>query len=216
MRLRNKNWTKDFIEENLKFLITTEEKINPTKFFLKKQDTFLEIGCGKGQFAINQAIQNSNKNFIAMEKESTVIGVALKKALNKENFDLNNLLFLNKFAENLLDIFEENSLKGIFLNFSDPWPKAKHYKKRLTYLTFLEIYWQLLENNGIIEIKTDNDQLYNFSLDQIKESKFKILYNTSDLYSNKDLLKDNIATEYEQKFHSIGKKINKIIIKKEV
>ncbi|ALD65993.1 tRNA (guanosine(46)-N7)-methyltransferase TrmB [Spiroplasma cantharicola] len=216
MRLRNKNWTKNFIEENLKYLITTEEKINASKLFSKKQDTFLEIGCGKGQFIIEQAKNKSNKNFIAMEKETTVMGVALKKAINQENFDLKNLLFLNRFAENLLDIFERNSLKGIFLNFSDPWPKAKHFKKRLTYLKFLEIYWDLLADNGIIEIKTDNDQLYDFSLEQIKDSKFKIIYETNDLYSNKEFLKDNIQTEYEQKFYALGKKIKKIVIKKEV
>ncbi|QHX36332.1 tRNA (guanosine(46)-N7)-methyltransferase TrmB [Spiroplasma sp. BIUS-1] len=216
MRLRNKNWTKGYIEENKKHMINVEEKINAKDLFKKNQETYLEIGCGKGQFIIGQAMKSSNKNFIAMEKETTVIGVALKKAINTENFEFKNLLFLNKFAENLLDIFEANSLDGIFLNFSDPWPKSKHYKKRLTYIGFLEIYWNLLKDNGVIEIKTDNDNLYEFSLEQIQESKFKILYNTNDLYAQKDLLKDNIATEYEQRFHSMGKNINKIVIKKEV
>ncbi|AGR41789.1 tRNA (guanosine(46)-N7)-methyltransferase TrmB [Spiroplasma diminutum] len=216
MRLRNKNWTKNYIEENLNKMITLNGKVNPTKVFDKNQDTFLEVGCGKGQFIIGQANKNKDKNYIAMEKETTVIGVALKKAMTTESFDSSNLIFLNRYAENLLDIFEPNSLKGIFLNFSDPWPKAKHYKKRLTYIKFLEIYWELLQDNGIIEIKTDNDKLYDFSLEEIEKSKFKIVYNTNDLYSNDELLKDNIATEYEQKFCSLGKNINKIVIKKEV
>ncbi|AUM62334.1 tRNA (guanosine(46)-N7)-methyltransferase TrmB [Spiroplasma monobiae] len=215
MRLRNKNWTKDYIEQNRRYMITSDKKIDASSLFPQKQDTFLEIGCGKGQFIIGQSLKNKDKNFIAMEKETTVIGVALKKAITTENVDLNNLLFLNKYAENLLDIFESNSLKGIFLNFSDPWPKSKHYKKRLTYIDFLNIYWDLLKDDGIIEIKTDNDNLYEFSLEQIEESKFKLLYNTSDLYSDEEALKDNIATEYEQRFQSMGKNINKIVIKKE-
>ncbi|WP_338985247.1 tRNA (guanosine(46)-N7)-methyltransferase TrmB [Spiroplasma endosymbiont of Diplazon laetatorius] len=216
MRLRNKNWTKDYIDENSKYMITSQKKINASELFEIKQDTFLEIGCGKGQFIIGQSMKNRNKNFIAMEKETTVIGVALKKALNTENIEMTNLLFLNRFAENLLDIFEPNSLKGIFLNFSDPWPKSKHYKKRLTYIDFLNIYWDLLQDEGVIEIKTDNDKLYEFSLEQIQESRFKLLYHTNDLYSNEELVEQNIPTEYEQRFHSLGKNINKIVIKKEV
>ncbi|AUB31147.1 tRNA (guanosine(46)-N7)-methyltransferase TrmB [Spiroplasma floricola] len=216
MRLRNKNWTKNYIEENSKYMINAEKKINIDKLFKKKQDTYLEIGCGKGKFIIEQAIKNKDKNFIAMEKETTVIGVALKKAITTEDFDLTNLLFLNKYAENLLDLFNLNSLNGIFLNFSDPWPKSKSFKKRLTYIDFLNIYWDLLKDNGIIEIKTDNDKLYEFSLEEIAKSKFKLIYNTNNLYSEKELLKDNIATEYEEKFHNLGKNINKIVIKKEV
>ncbi|WP_339021022.1 tRNA (guanosine(46)-N7)-methyltransferase TrmB [Spiroplasma endosymbiont of Atherix ibis] len=216
MRLRNKKWTKDYIKDNLKYMIKIKKKINVDKLFIKKQDTYLEIGCGKGKFIIEQAIKNKDKNFIAMEKETTVVGVALKKAITTENFDLANLLFLNKFAENLLDIFENNSISGIFLNFLDPWPKFKNFKKRLTYIDFLNIYWDLLKDNGVIEIKTDNDKLYEFSLEQIAKSKFKLIYNTNNLYFEKKLLKDNIATEYEEKFCSLGKNINKIVIKKEL
>ncbi|AHI52436.1 tRNA (guanosine(46)-N7)-methyltransferase TrmB [Spiroplasma culicicola] len=214
MRLRNKNWTKDYILENQKYMIETTAKINPKQFFKNEYPIYLEIGCGKGQFAIGNSLKYKNKNFIAMEKETTVIGVALKKAITTIEDDFENLKFLNKFAENLLDIFEPHSFDGIYLNFSDPWPKAKHYKKRLTYIKFLDIYWDLLKDNGIIEIKTDNDKLYEFSLEQINDSRFEMLFNTNNLYSDENNLVDNVATEYEQKFHAMGKNINKIIIKK--
>ncbi|QEH61323.1 tRNA (guanine-N7-)-methyltransferase [Spiroplasma chinense] len=216
MRLRNKNWTKDYIEENSQYMINTNEKINPEKCFENKGKYFLEIGCGKGQFSIQNALKYSQNNYIAMEKETTVIGVALKKAINTFEGEFKNLKFLNKFAENLLDIFEPKSFDTIFLNFSDPWPKSKHYKKRLTYISFLEIYHQLLKDDGYIEIKTDNDKLYEFSLEEIEKSKFELIMNTNDLYSSEKLLENNIPTEYEQKFHSMGKNINKIILKKVV
>ncbi|QBQ07311.1 tRNA (guanine-N(7)-)-methyltransferase [Spiroplasma gladiatoris] len=213
MRLRNKNWTKDFIKENEKHLLNKEEKVNLFKCFKNENNCFLEIGCGKGQFIIDNATKNLNNNYIAMEKESTVIGVALKKALER-NKELHNLKFLNTYAEKLKDLFNKKTFEKIFLNFSDPWPKSKHYKKRLTYKSFLNIYYELLKDNGRLEIKTDNDKLYLFTLEQIDLNMWKIIYNTTDLYKDLKELETNIPTEYEQKFHSLGKNINKIILKK--
>ncbi|AGR40778.1 tRNA (guanosine(46)-N7)-methyltransferase TrmB [Spiroplasma taiwanense] len=215
MRLRNKNWTKEYIKNYNQYVLDSSLINNLENLFKNNYPTFLEIGCGKGKFLISQAIDNQKKNFIAMEKEATVIGVALKKAITTKELELNNLLFLNSYAEKLQDILEPNCLDGIYLNFSDPWPKLRHEKKRLTHLKFLEIYWKLLKKDGFIEIKTDNDNLYNFSLQQIELSNFKLLEKTNDLYKNQRLLKDNVATEYEEKFHKMGKNINKIIIKKE-
>ncbi|AOG60051.1 tRNA (guanine-N(7)-)-methyltransferase [Spiroplasma helicoides] len=211
MRLRNKNWTKDFLEINKQHLIQDNQKININNYFKNEAKVFLEIGCGKGKFIINNAIKNLDKNFIAMEKETTVVGVALKNAISTLGDNFKNIKFLNTFAENLDELFEEETFDGIYLNFSDPWPKTRHYKKRLTYSKFLEVYYKILKKDGKLEIKTDNDNLYSFSLEQLQTSKFKIVYQTNDLYSDLNQLENNIATEYEEKFHSQNKNINKII-----
>ncbi|AVP49462.1 tRNA (guanosine(46)-N7)-methyltransferase TrmB [Williamsoniiplasma luminosum] len=212
MRLRNKKWTHDFLENHAEFLIdwTEDKKINSISFFQNSQPISLEIGSGKGQFLIENALQNPGINFIAMEKEKTVVGVALKKAiqiLGKEK--MANLKFLNKFAENLLMMFEPNSVDQIYLNFSDPWPKTRDAKKRLTHVNFLEIYSQILKPNGILQLKTDNDGLFEFSLEQLKETKnWKLLVETKDLYDDQKLLIGNIPTEYETKFNQLNKNIN--------
>ncbi|ARU92284.1 tRNA (guanine-N(7)-)-methyltransferase [Spiroplasma clarkii] len=130
MRLRNKNWTKDFIAVNQQYMIFNEGVLTPSKLFADpNKPCYLEIGCGKGQFIINNSLTYPERNFIGMEKETTVIGVALKKALTILPSGFSNLKFLNCYAENLLEIFAPNSLAGIYLNFSDPWPKARHAKK---------------------------------------------------------------------------------------
>lgn len=214
MRLRNKRWTDEYIEKNKHKMLDTTHKADLKKIFDNENEVYLEIGCGKGQFSIENAIKYPNRNFIAMEKEKTVIGVALKKALEINSQELNNLYFLNSYAENLENIFEKNSLRGIYLNFSDPWPKSRHYKKRLTYQSFLEVYFKILKENAVIEIKTDNDDLFNFSIEQAKNSKFEVIYSTTDLYNDFEQLANNIPTEYENKFHKMGKNINKLILKK--
>ncbi|AVN60234.1 tRNA (guanosine(46)-N7)-methyltransferase TrmB [Mesoplasma entomophilum] len=221
MRLRNKPWVKEYLENNSKYLIKwdKESKINLADLFENtKQPVHLEIGCGKGNFITNHALKEENINFIGMEKEETVVGVALKKTLTEfkqKNREVTNLKYFNDFAEDLSDIFAPSSIDKIYLNFSDPWPKARHAKKRLTYRTFLDIYANIIKSNGILEFKTDNDGLFAFSLEEISENKnWELIYQTTDLYSDQTALKNNIPTEYETKFHNIGKNINKLIIKK--
>ncbi|AVN64276.1 MULTISPECIES: tRNA (guanosine(46)-N7)-methyltransferase TrmB [Mesoplasma] len=221
MRLRNKPWVKEYLEKNDKYLINwdKETKINLSDLFNnKKQPVHLEIGCGKGNFITNHALKESDINFIGMEKEETVVGVALKKTLaefEQRNKEVTNLKYFNDFAEDLSDIFAPSSIDKIYLNFSDPWPKARHSKKRLTYRTFLDIYANIIKSHGILEFKTDNDGLFAFSLEEIAENKnWELIYQTTDLYSDIEALKNNIPTEYETKFHTAGKNINKLIIKK--
>jgi len=221
MRLRNKNWTKEYIENHQELMINfdSKTKINLQKSFKNKNKVFaLEIGAGKGQFVLQQSLINLETNYVAMEKEQTVVGVALKKVVEKENslnHEISNIKFLNTFAENLTTIFSNGSFDIIYLNFSDPWPKAKHFKKRLTYRSFLDQYFEILTPNGTIEIKTDNDQLFAFSISEIEtHNKFEIIYKTTDLYQDKKALKTNVPTEYETKFHQAGKNINKLILKR--
>ncbi|QVK07005.1 tRNA (guanosine(46)-N7)-methyltransferase TrmB [Mycoplasma mycoides] len=218
MRLRKKNWTDDFLNQHSFYLINYDnKKIDLKQIFLNDNPTCLEIGCGKGQFITTLALKNLNTNYIGMEKSSTITGIALKKSLKEfENQlkEMTNLKYFNNFAEDLSQMFSSDSFNKIYLNFSDPWPKARHYKKRLTYVKFLDIYSDILIKNGYLEFKTDNDSLYNFTIEQLNlTNKWEVVLNTTDLYNNTELLKDNITTEYETKFHLANKNIYKIVIK---
>ncbi|AHI53487.1 tRNA (guanine-N(7)-)-methyltransferase [Spiroplasma sabaudiense Ar-1343] len=215
MRLRNKSWTSAFLKEHNEWLLQPNKlsPISSEKNFNNFKPLSLEIGCGKGQFITQLAKLNPHENFVAMEKEATVVGVALKKTINLDP-DLDNLKFLNHYAENLEDYFLTNSVKKIYLNFSDPWPKSRHAKKRLTFTTFLNTYEKILIPQGEIQIKTDNDKLYEFSLEMVALNNWKILKQSTDLYNDQNLLKDNIPTEYETKFHQLGKNINYLLITK--
>ncbi|UZK64149.1 tRNA (guanosine(46)-N7)-methyltransferase TrmB [Mycoplasma mycoides subsp. capri] len=217
MRLRKKNWTDDFLNQHSFYLINYDnKKIDLNQIFLNSNPTCLEIGCGKGQFITTLALKNLDTNYIGMEKSSTITGVALKKSLKEfenQSKDMSNLKYFNNFAEDLSQMFSSDSFNKIYLNFSDPWPKTRHYKKRLTYVKFLDIYSDILIKNGYLEFKTDNDSLYNFTIEQLSlTNKWKIVINTTDLYNNTELLKDNIPTEYETKFHLANKNIYKIVI----
>ncbi len=182
------------------------------RYFDNSKPIYIEVGMGKGQFIMNNAIAYPNINFIGVEKYPTVILKAFKKFDNLEN-KLTNLKVISDDASNLLNWFNKNSITKIFLNFSDPWPKKRHEPKRLTSKKFTDIYKQLLIKNGTIEFKTDNDGLYQYTLEEWKNTEdFKITYFTDDLYSQKEV-KDNIQTEYETKFHNNGIKIKKIIVK---
>lgn len=221
MRLRNKPWVKEYLKKNEKYLIKWDKssKINLGDLFVNKNHpVHLEIGCGKGKFITRHALHESNINFIGMEKEETVVGVALKKTIaefEQQNCEINNLKYFNDFAEDLSDIFTKASIDKIYLNFSDPWPKVRHAKKRLTHTTFLDIYANIIKSKGLLEFKTDNDGLFVFSLEEIANNKnWDLIYQTTNLYADKEALKNNIPTEYETKFHNLGKNINKLIIKK--
>lgn len=220
MRLRNKKWIKDFLIENSQFLINKEitKKYSIKELFGNNNPTFLEIGCGKGEFISNFALHNKQNNFIALEKEPVICGMAIKKALNTfDNVPIDNLKFCNDFAENLPNILEKNSLEKIFLNFSDPWPKTKSIKKRLTSPLFLDIYIQLLKNNGEVEFKTDNINLFIFTLNEVKKHpQLKIVNSTENLYEDKAMFDGNLTTEYETKFRNLGVSIKKIIFKKQM
>jgi tRNA (guanine-N7-)-methyltransferase len=184
------------------------------KYFNNKNDLCIEIGMGKGNFIINKAIKNPKTNFIGIDLFPTVIMKAIKKYDSLKDKP-KNLKLLSCDASKLLEYFKQKTISTIFLNFSDPWPKAKHEKRRLTSENFLKLYYTLLKDEGTIEFKTDNDKLFSYSLESIPNSKiFNIIYFTKDLYSDKQQLVNNIQTEYEQKFVSINKNINKLISKK--
>ena len=167
----------------------------------------LEIGCGKGSFAVEFAKRNPDRLFLAVEKISDVIVSALEKAYPE---NLSNLRFMVADATWLCDALPEHSVDIIFINFCDPWPKSRHAKRRLTFRAMLELYKKLLTENGRIEFKTDNDDLFDFSVQEFTESGYSIDFITYDLHSEPDA-EQNIMTEYERNFSQKGFKIKKLI-----
>lgn len=168
-----------------------------------KKNTILEIGMGRGTMLTKLALMHPNIEYIGLEKYSTPAYSALKKAidLNLENFHI-----IIGDAINLSTYFK-NKIKTIWLTFSDPWPKKRHYKRRLVYRDFLKIYQNILDKDGVVYFKTDNDMLYQFAIDELKEINAKIIYQTSDLHHcNFEI--ENVFTDYEEKFNKLNKNIN--------
>ncbi len=193
MRMRNPKY-KDEVINNCNFLVTDEV------VFEKNQPLHIEIGMGKGNFILNKAINNPNINFIGIEKYSSVASIAIKKMME---YNLPNLKVIISDIANLGDLLK-NKVDVIYLNFSDPWPKKRHAKRRLTSLYFLDLYDILFKDKCTIVQKTDNDDLFEFSLESLKEKGYKIVEISYDLHSENI---DNIMTEYEEKFSNMGIKI---------
>lgn len=191
------------------------ESLSPSKnYFNDDKELYLEIGCGKGNFIIKKALANPDKNFIAIEGQETVILRALEKTreLAEGGADLSNLKFMLNFVHTMDDLFEEGQLSGIYLNFSDPWPKARHAKRRLTYRERLKDYAWALKDGGFVEFKTDNDALYDSALEEIEATGYEITEQTRDLH-NSDFESRLTTTEYEDRFRERGKNINYVKIK---
>lgn len=210
MRLRNIKGSKEFIEAS-PFVIQTPEdyKGKWSDFFHNDNPLHIEIGMGKGQFIHQLAEQNPDINYIGIEMYSSVLYRALEK---RAETDLNNLYFLRFDAKYLNNIFEKSEVARIYLNFSDPWPKDRHAKRRLTSSLFLEIYDNILNSNGYVQFKTDNRDLFDFSVSTVQESdKWKIHNISYDLHHS-EFLEGNIMTEYESRFVAEGKPICYFII----
>lgn len=170
---------------------------------------YLEIGCGKGQFITTYAAKYPQWNFIAIEGHQSVVLRALEKATEMES---SNIKFLLEYIKDIRDYFDRGELAEIFLNFSDPWPKDRHAKRRLTYGKRLLQYCDVIREGGAIQFKTDNESLFDFTLDQIETAGLKILEISRDLHAS-EFADANITTEYEDKFASTGKNINYVKIR---
>ena len=172
----------------------------------------IEIGMGKGQFLLTLAKENPFINYIGIERYSSVLLRAVEKFDRDEYRELENIRFICMDAKELDKVFAPEEVDKIYLNFSDPWPKARHAKRRLTSKEFLKRYEGILVQHGEVEFKTDNTELFNFSLEQIEEAKgWELLAHTFDLHHNEEMNKGNIMTEYEAKFSAKGQPINKLI-----
>lgn len=177
--------------------------------FSREQPLHIEIGMGKGQFLTQLARQNPDINYLGIEKYTSVLLRAIQK---QEEDPLPNLRFLCFNAEHITDIFAPGETKRIYLNFSDPWPKDRHARRRLTSAEYLKRYHRILSSHGQLEFKTDNRALFDFSVGEIQsDSSWTLTAVTYDLHNDPVLSSGNIMTEYEEKFSSIGNPICKLI-----
>mgnify|MGYP000997655523 CR=1 FL=1 len=215
MRLRHIKGCEDFIsdaKECIREDKAIEQKGKIQDICKEKRPLQIEIGMGKGQFIRNMAIKNPDINFIGIEKYESVLMKAIQRKRNLETEkEIDNLRFLCADARKLAEIFDVCEVDKIFINFSDPWPKDRHANRRLTSPDFLNIYDTILKKDGVIEFKTDNRGLFEYSLEVIKDSKWKLNYCSFDFHSEKES-EGNIMTEYEEKFAGQGNKICKMII----
>ena len=205
MRLKHVKGANEIIESGTYYIDNPEiYKGVWKKLFNNNNPIYIEIGMGKGDFIIENALKYPNINFIGIEKYDSVIVRAIQKS---NELDINNLKIIRMDAANLDSVFDKE-IDLIYLNFSDPWPKDRHAKRRLTSSIFLKIYDSVFKNTKHIIMKTDNDNLFNYSLDSLSNYGYDIVFKTNDLHSLNDV--NNIMTEYEKKFVKQDIKINKL------
>ncbi|ODG90853.1 MULTISPECIES: tRNA (guanosine(46)-N7)-methyltransferase TrmB [Bacillaceae] len=207
MRLRHKPGAADQVKENAHYVIPnpSEQKGKWNEVFQNDQPIHIEVGTGRGRFMVGMAKANPHINYIGIEKYTSVISDALDKLIEAE---VPNLKLLNVDAQKLTDFFEDGEIDRVYLNFSDPWPKVRHEKRRLTYKTFLNMYQQILKNDGEIHFKTDNQDLFEFSIMSMANYGMTMHFLSLDLH-NSDF-EGNIMTEYEEKFSSKGNRIYRV------
>ena len=215
MRLRNIPGAKDAIAESIYVIQNPQEnKGNWDKVFPQNQPVHLEVGMGKGRFLMDMAKLHPEINYIGIEMYDSVLlrAIQKKEALAEEGQELSNLKFMRMDARLLPEVFEKGEVSRIYLNFSDPWPKARHARRRLTSLDFFARYDKILTADGTVEFKTDNRGLFDFSLEQLEECpSFTTQKYTFDLHHEPDMNEGNVLTEYEEKFSSLGNPICKLI-----
>lgn len=217
MRLRNIAGSREVIGESR--FVVKESELNqcPGKWkeiFGNENPVFAEIGMGKGRFLMDMAKLHPDVNFIGIEKYSSVLLRAIQKmeAIEEEGGALPNVRFIRMDAEDIADVFAEGELDRIYLNFSDPWPKERHAKRRLPSRQFLARYDRILKKDGVIEFKTDNRELFDFAVEELAPAGWRVRELTYDLHGDERLCEGNVMTEYEERFSSQGNPICKYII----
>ena len=209
MRLRNVKGAREKISISNSVIDNPRElKGKWYTYFGNDNPIYIEIGMGKGKFIIENAIKNPNINYIGIEKFSSVLVRAIEKKESLEE-NVKNLVFLRFDAEYIEEIFSPEEIGRIYLNFSDPWPKDRHAKRRLTSKEFFARYNNILCKDGVVIFKTDNNDLFDFSLEQVELANWNLLNKTRDLH-NSEYVENNIMTEYEEKFVNEGIKINRM------
>lgn len=207
MRLRHKPWAKDFMVEHPDVVIFEDEKKKDWKeIFGNENPIHVEVGTGKGQFVIGMAKANPDVNYIGIEHFDSVIVSALEKVIEAEK--PSNLRLIRGNGANIEDLFTKGELDRLFLNFSDPWPKTRHAKRRLTHAAFLSRYENVLKKDGEIHFKTDNRKLFEYSL--VSMSQYGMILKDVSLDLHAQMPEDNIMTEYEEKFSAKGQPIYRL------
>ena len=179
------------------------------EFWGNDKEIQIEVGMGKGKFMMGMAKAHPDINYIGIEMYSSVLYRAVQKL---ELEPLENLRYILLDAKDIANVFEKGEVDRIYLNFSDPWPKDRHAKRRLPSRQFLARFDQILKEGGVIEFKTDNKDLFAFAEEEVEPAGWKILEITYDLHNDEKMVEGNIMTEYEEKFSSMGNPIYKYII----
>lgn len=216
MRLRHIKGCEQFVAESESVAHSPEQyRGRWNELFGSENPIELEIGMGKGQFIRKLSGMHPEINYIGLERYETVLMKAIQRK-DREEAEMpeeqrrKNLYFLCEDALRLPELFAPGEVSKIYLNFSDPWPKAGHAHRRLTSPVFMKLYDQVLAPGGCVEFKTDNQGLFEWSLESIPASGWKIIYMTRDLHAEPEAAQ-NVMTEYEEKFSSRGQKINKLV-----
>ena len=209
MRLRNITGCREMIGES-EFVVHEPETMKGKwrEAFGNDHPVYVEIGMGKGRFLMDMARLYPEINFIGIEKYSSVLLRAVEK---QDELQLPNLRFIRMDAENINEVFGKDEVDRIYLNFSDPWPKDRHAKRRLTSRQFFARYDQMLKKEGRVEFKTDNKALFDFSVEEVKKAGWILEECTYDLHNDTRLNEGNVMTEYEKKFSELGNPICKLI-----
>lgn len=212
MRLRNIPGSKETIAASDYVVQNPEaQKGSWKELFGNDHPIQIEVGMGKGRFIMDMARLHKDRNFVGIEMYDSVLLRAVQKREQLEE-ELPNLYFIRMDARNLPEVFEKGEVDRIYLNFSDPWPKDRHAKRRLTSRQFLERYEKILAEGGKVEFKTDNRPLFEFSLEEVKEAGWVLEACTFDLHHEEQMMEGNVMTEYEEKFSQAGNPIHKLII----
>ena len=214
MRLRNIRGSKDVIA-SCPFVVQEPESCRGrwAEVFGNENPIHIEVGMGKGRFLMDMAVLHPEINYIGIEMYDSVLLRAVQKREKLET-ELKNLFFIRMDARQLPEVFAEGEVDRIYLNFSDPWPKDRHAKRRLTSDRFLAVYDKILQPDGIIEFKTDNQDLFRYSLESIPEAGWQVTSHTFDLHHS-DMAEGNVMTEYEAKFSAEGKPICKLTARRD-
>lgn len=209
MRLRNVPGAREVMVEN-QYVFTEPEGMKGTwsEVFNNDNPVRIEIGMGKGRFVSTLAQLNPDINYVGIEKYSSVLLRAVEK---QDELNLPNLRFIRMDAEAITEVFDRGEVDRIYLNFSDPWPKDRHAKRRLTSRQFFERYNIILKKDGQVEFKTDNRPLFDFSVEEVKEAGWQLRAVTYDLHNDAKLCEGNVMTEYEERFSAAGNPICKLV-----
>ena len=209
MRLRNVPGAREVMVEN-DYVFTEPENVKGTwkDIFGNDNPVHIEIGMGKGRFITTLAAGNPDINYIGIEKYSSVLLRAVEK---QDELQFPNLRFIRMDAEGICEVFDKDEVDRIYLNFSDPWPKDRHAKRRLTSRQFFARYDNILKKTGRVEFKTDNRDLFDFSVEEVKEAGWNLKAVTYDLHNDASMNEGNVCTEYELKFSELGNPICKLI-----
>ena len=203
MRLRHKPWAKEYLDSHPEYVLTAPPSGHWKEVFQNDHPLYIEVGTGKGKFLDKMSKKYPEVNFIGIEKYESVLVTGVERLVENPS---DNIRFILGDVADLLQYFQYREVDRLFINFTDPWPKKRHEKRRLTYQSFLTLYEKVLRPEGEIHMKTDNQGLFEYSLESMSQYGMKLKNISLDLHTSK-LASENVMTEYEEKFAAKGQPI---------